>query len=78
MNHKHNVVYVKGPVPGHKNTYVRITDAKMKTNCTAAPFPAYLADPNSSLPEEEYADSVHSPHEASLLFPDKRKPAKKG
>lgn len=73
MNHEHNVVYVKGPVPGHTNTYVRITDARMKPNFTEAPFPAVLPDLAASLSEEVYAADIHAPHEATLLYQDRRK-----
>lgn len=74
MNHKYNVVYLKGPVPGHKNTYVRLTDAMMRPNCRQAPFPTHVPSPHyPSLPEEVYADNIHTPHQATLLFPDKRK-----
>lgn len=80
INHRHNVLYVKGPVPGPTNSYVRITDAKMKPNCTKAPFPTYIpsldGDP-STLPEEEYASDIHPPHQATLLFKDSRKRTKK-
>ena len=73
VNNKFNVVYVRGPVPGHKNTYVRITDAKMKSNFTQAPFPTFIPNPDVTPPEEVYAEEIHVPHQGSLAFPDKRK-----
>lgn len=76
INSKHNVIYVKGPVPGHKNTYVRVTDAKMKPNFMKAPFPTFIPSPSLVQPEEIYSDDVHVPHEGSLAFEDKRKKKK--
>ena len=73
VNSKYNVIYVKGPVPGHKNTYVRVTDAKMKTNFTEAPFPTYVPNPSLIQSEEVYSDDIHVPHEGSLVFEDKRR-----
>ncbi len=76
MNSKYNVIYVKGPVPGHKNNYVGISDARFKKTFTRAPFPTFIPEPNLSQPEEVYADNVHVPHEGSIVFEDKRKDSK--
>ena len=77
INTKYNVIYVRGPVPGHKNTYVRITDAKRKPKCLEAPFPTFIPDPSCSQLEELYAEDIHMPHEGTLVFEDKRKKKKK-
>ena len=73
MNSKYNAIYVKGPVPGPKNAYVRITDARFKKTFTDAPFPTFIPELNPDQPEEIYADNVHVPHEGSVVFEDKRK-----
>ena len=76
MNHKYNLIYVKGPVPGHKNAYIRVTDARFKKTFTEAPFPTFIPELKQDLPEENYADNVHIPHESSIVFEDKRKKSK--
>lgn len=70
INHKFGVIYVCGAVPGHTNTFVRVTDAKRKPHTSPLPFPTYLPDQDGPRPEEEYAD-IHLPHDSSLDFPAK-------
>ena len=69
VNHKYNVLYVRGPVPGHTNTYVRVTDARRKPRPHHAPFPTG----GGSETEETYCSDIHFPHQPTLDFPDKRK-----
>jgi len=76
VNHKYNVIYVKGPVPGHTNAYIRVTDARFKKPFTEAPFPTFIPELKPDLPEEVYADNVSVPHESSIVFEDKRKQPK--
>lgn len=76
VNSKYNVVYIKGPVPGHKSTYVRVTDARFKANYRDAPFPTFIPGLSPDQPEEVYSDDIHVPHEGSLAFEDKRKKKK--
>ena len=73
VNNRFNVIYVHGPVPGHKNTYVRVSDAKRRRHQTPPPFPTFIPDPENPLPEEVYSDDIHLPHEGTLEFADKRK-----
>ena len=71
------MIYVHGPVPGHKNTYVRVSDAKRRRrHQTPPPFPTFIPDPENPLPEEVYSDDIHLPHEGTLEFADKRKDKK--
>ena len=76
MNYKYNVLYIHGPIPGHKNAFVRVTDARRKTPPYASPFPGYIPPKDQSdirPTEEAYSDDIHLPYEATLEFPDKRK-----
>ena len=77
VNNRFNVLYIHGPVPGHKNTYVRVTDAKRRPHKTPPPFPTYIPDPDKTLPEETYSDDIHLPHEGTIEFADKRKEKRK-
>ena len=76
VNRKYNVLYVHGPVPGHTNTYVRVTDARRKTPPYDSPFPGYVppkGDDDVALCEELYSGDIHLPHEPTITFPDQRK-----
>lgn len=63
IDHALNVVYVRGAVPGHENTVVRITDAKSlkrelwkAKDAEALPFPTYIPDPQVPLPRTQTAE----------------------
>jgi large subunit ribosomal protein L3 len=71
VNHQFNVVYVRGAVPGHRNTYVRVTDAKRKPHMTPPPFPTFYPELDGGHLKEEEFSSVHLPHGNSLDFPAK-------
>lgn len=72
INHRFNVIYVCGAVPGHTNTFVRVTDARRKPHTSPPPFPTFFPDLDSPREEEEFADAdVHLSHHDSLDFPNK-------
>ena len=72
INHRFNVLYVNGCVPGHTNTYVRITDAIRRPHKTPPPFPTFFSDctDHALLFEETYAESIHQLHEPTITFPN--------
>lgn len=60
---------MNGAVPGHKNTYVRVTDAKRVPHQLSPPFPTFdITADTASLPEEAYSEEIHIPYEPSLTF----------
>ena len=70
INYRFGILYINGAVPGHKNTYVRVTDAKRVPHTSPPPFPTFIPSPDSPpLPEEAYSAEVHASHEPSLTFP---------
>ncbi len=74
INYKYGVIYVHGPVPGHTNTIVRLTDARRKPPPFQAPFPGYISsEEDHMITEEMYSDDIQGPHEQTIVFPDKRK-----
>ena len=48
----HNLVYIKGAVPGPAQGWVRLTDAKNKKFTEAPPFPTYQRTPGEELKEK--------------------------
>ena len=77
INHRYNVLYVKGAVPGHDNQYIKVIDTIARKPAILPPFPTYIDDANEPLPEEEFADFIHKPFEPSLEYPDKSLQRKK-
>ncbi len=71
------MLYVKGCVPGHENTTVRVMDAKRKPHKTPPPFPTRLLDPTMELEEESFSDEIHKPFEPSIEFPSQPKEKRK-
>jgi large subunit ribosomal protein L3 len=75
VNQRFGVMYVRGAVPGHKNTFVRVTDARRKPHTAPPPFPTHypeLDNEGAGLREEgEEFSSVRLPQEDSLHFPDR-------
>lgn len=68
INHQFNVIYVNGCVPGHKNTPVRITDARRRPHKTTPPFPTYFPDYSIPFVEETYAEEIHKPNDMTIEF----------
>ena len=73
MNQRFNVVYVRGAVPGHRNTFVRVTDARRKPHVTPPPFPTFYPelDRQECEGEGERYSSVHLPESDSLEYPNR-------
>ena len=75
VNRQFNVIYVRGAVPGHTNTYVRVTDARRKVHETPPPFPTYFpeTDDEGAEPSREWEEfsSVRLPDDGSLDFPNR-------
>jgi large subunit ribosomal protein L3 len=74
INQQFNVLYVRGAVPGHENTFVRVTDARRKPHLTPPPFPTYY--PELDVREEggegeEQFSSIHLPHSGSIEYPNR-------
>lgn len=72
VNTKHNIIYVNGSVPGHKNCLVKVRDSKLpayKDQCKNLPFPTYFPDADEEeLPEDLYDENVFQPSEPSITF----------
>ncbi|GAB1294604.1 39S ribosomal protein L3, mitochondrial [Apodemus speciosus] len=72
VNTKHNIIYVNGSVPGHKNCLVKIKDSTLpayRDFCKSLPFPTYFPDgDDEELPEDLYDESVWQPSEPSIAF----------
>ena len=47
-----NLIYVRGHVPGHRNGFVRIRDARYKPFPTPPPFPTHIDKEAEPLPRE--------------------------
>uniref|UniRef100_A0A8C9K8D7 Large ribosomal subunit protein uL3m n=1 Tax=Panthera tigris altaica TaxID=74533 RepID=A0A8C9K8D7_PANTA len=72
INTKHNIIYVNGSVPGHKNCLVKIRDSTLpayKDFCKNLPFPTYFPDGDEEeLPEDLYDENVCQPSAPSIIF----------
>ncbi|XP_035287425.1 39S ribosomal protein L3, mitochondrial isoform X1 [Anguilla anguilla] len=69
INTKHNVIYVNGSVPGHRNCLVKVRDTIVPTRLGAAqnpPFPTFFADGDEELPEDLYDEDVFQFGEPSV------------
>ena len=83
VNPRFNVIYVTGCVPGHRNTFVRVTDAIRKPHETPPPFPTHFPELAGAAEEEEEEEeavgegegegfaAVHIPHLASIEYPNR-------
>ena len=67
INHRFGVLYVNGAVPGHKNSVVRVTDAKRRQHECPGPLPTA----HMPLIEETYAPDAHLPHGPLVVFANK-------
>ncbi|XP_045394659.1 39S ribosomal protein L3, mitochondrial isoform X2 [Lemur catta] len=72
INTKHNIIYVNGSVPGHRNCLVKVKDSKLpayKDLCKNLPFPTYFPDGDEEeLPEDLYDENVWQPSAPSITF----------
>ncbi|KAB0381047.1 hypothetical protein FD755_008831 [Muntiacus reevesi] len=72
INTKHNIIYVNGSVPGHKNCLVKIKDSILpayKDFCKNLPFPTFFPDEDEKeLPEDLYDEEVCQPGAPSITF----------
>ncbi|XP_061443125.1 large ribosomal subunit protein uL3m isoform X2 [Rhineura floridana] len=67
---KHNIIYVNGSVPGHRNCLVKVNDSALPTyrdDCKNSPFPTFFAD-GKELPDELFDDEVFQFTEPSITF----------
>ena len=80
VNPRFNVIYVTGCVPGHRNTFVRVTDAIRKPHENPPPFPTHFPELAGAAEEEEEEEAVgegegfaavHIPHLASIEYPNR-------
>lgn len=71
INHRFGVLYVNGAVPGHKNSVVRVTDAKRRPHECPGPVPTASSVPEGPVAEETYAPEAHPPHAPMVVFADK-------
>ncbi|XP_060104860.1 large ribosomal subunit protein uL3m [Heteronotia binoei] len=71
INVKHNVLYVSGSVPGHKNCLVKVKDSNLypyQEDCKNLPFPTYFADGDEELSDELYDEELFQFTEPSIVF----------
>ncbi|KAL2804328.1 39S ribosomal protein L3, mitochondrial, partial [Daubentonia madagascariensis] len=72
INTKHNIIYVNGSVPGHRNCLVKVRDSKLpayKDFCKNLPFPTYFPDGDEEeLPEDLYDENMWQPSAPSITF----------
>ncbi|XP_051871622.1 39S ribosomal protein L3, mitochondrial [Pristis pectinata] len=69
VNTKHNILYVHGSVPGHKNCFVKVIDTALPSHQEDnknPPFPTYFADENEELPEDLFDDEMYQFTEPSV------------
>ncbi|XP_034017118.1 39S ribosomal protein L3, mitochondrial [Thalassophryne amazonica] len=71
VNTKHNVLYVHGSVPGHRNCLVKVKDTVLPTRrptMPSGPFPTYFAEEEGDLEEDLYDDDLFVHTEESLTL----------
>ncbi|KAM5292223.1 large ribosomal subunit protein uL3m [Ctenodactylus gundi] len=72
INTKHNIIYVNGSVPGHKNCLVKVRDSNLpayKDFSKNLPFPTYFPDKDEEeLPEDLYDEDICQPSAPSITF----------
>ena len=73
INYHFNILYVKGCVPGHESTTVKITDARWRPHKTPPPFPTHFPNANVMMEEESYSEEIHRPFDPTIEFPDTSK-----
>ncbi|XP_068189014.1 large ribosomal subunit protein uL3m [Antennarius striatus] len=71
INTKHNVLYVHGSVPGHKNCLLKVKDSRLPTRRTSLlnpPFPTYFTEEEGDLDEDLYDDDIFIHSDPSLTL----------
>uniref|UniRef100_A0A4W3I1C7 Large ribosomal subunit protein uL3m n=1 Tax=Callorhinchus milii TaxID=7868 RepID=A0A4W3I1C7_CALMI len=71
VNTKHNILYVHGSVPGHRNCFVKVKDTALPTHeedNKNPPFPTYFADGDEELSEDLLDDAMFQFTEHSITF----------
>ncbi|XP_029023112.1 39S ribosomal protein L3, mitochondrial [Betta splendens] len=71
VNTKHNVLYVNGSVPGHRNCLVKIRDTILPSRTStllSPPFPTYFTEEEGDLDEDLYDENMFVHTEPSLTL----------
>ncbi|XP_019339099.1 large ribosomal subunit protein uL3m [Alligator mississippiensis] len=69
INTKHNIIFVNGSVPGHRNCLVKIRDSNLPAHCLEnPPFPTFFADGEEQLPEDLYDEDVFQFTDTSVMY----------
>ncbi|XP_077446847.1 large ribosomal subunit protein uL3m isoform X2 [Stigmatopora argus] len=69
VNTKHNVLYVNGSVPGHRNCLLKVRDSNLPTRLDtlrSPPFPTFFTEEEGDLPEDLYDEDMFVHTEESL------------
>ncbi|XP_029976017.1 large ribosomal subunit protein uL3m [Salarias fasciatus] len=71
VNTKHNVLYVNGSVPGHRNCVLKVRDTKLPTRKSSLlnpPFPTFFTEDECDLEEDLYDENLFVHTEPSLTL----------
>ena len=72
INHKHDVLYIRGTFPGAANTWCYLFDSVVKTRRPVKnppPMPThYPEDDVTPLPEETFVPALHQFDKPSIVF----------
>ncbi|KAI3358525.1 hypothetical protein L3Q82_014936, partial [Scortum barcoo] len=71
VNTKHNVLYVNGSVPGHRNCLLKIRDTVLPNRSSTVlnpPFPTYFTEEEGDLDEDLYDENLFIHTEPSLTL----------
>ncbi|XP_061616465.1 39S ribosomal protein L3, mitochondrial isoform X1 [Phyllopteryx taeniolatus] len=69
VNTKHNVLYVNGSVPGHRNCLLKVRDTNLPNRLPtlrSPPFPTFFTEEEGDLDEDLYDEGMFIHTEASL------------
>ncbi|XP_051927885.1 39S ribosomal protein L3, mitochondrial [Hippocampus zosterae] len=69
VNTKHNVLYVNGSVPGHRNCLLKVRDSKLPKRLPtlhSPPFPTFFMEEEGDIAEDLYDEDMFIHTEASL------------
>ncbi|KAL0273529.1 UNVERIFIED_CONTAM: hypothetical protein PYX00_006163 [Menopon gallinae] len=80
INHKENVLYVHGVIPGQNNSIVYIHDTHLvKKKLTEPPrFPTYYPElEEKPLPNEEYCETIFNLNDPTIMFEPEAVPKKR-
>ncbi|XP_061681568.1 39S ribosomal protein L3, mitochondrial [Syngnathoides biaculeatus] len=69
VNTKHNVLYVNGSVPGHRNCLLKVRDCNLPSRLAtlrSLPFPTFFTEEEGNLDEDLYDEEMFVHTEASL------------